>query len=110
MLNQNVFKVSLDAGAIIIDFNDTASKISGYSKNEVLGKNWFEVFIPDENMVEILTVFNDLFYGEKLYWEHTNNIICKNGTIKTLKWTNNIIKNENNKPKLITSIGTEIEK
>ncbi len=106
--NQEVFAISLDAGAIIVDFNETASKISGYSKDEVIGKNWFEVFIPDENILDVLKVFNDLFHGKNLHWEHTNSILCKDGTSKTIKWINNIIKDHNQKPKLIYSLGTEV--
>ncbi len=106
MPNQTQFKVSLDAGAIIVDFNETASQISGYSKGEVIGKNWFEIFIPDSNIVEVLNVFSNLFYGKNSQWEFTNDIICKDGTTKTIKWANEIITDDNEKPKLISSVGT----
>ncbi len=108
MLNQNVFEVSLDAGAIIIDFNETASNISGYSRDEVLNKNWFEIFIPESDIVEILKVFSDLFHGSNSHWEYTNDIRCKDGTTKTIKWINNIIFDTNNRPKLINSQGTVV--
>jgi len=106
MLHQEPFKVSLDSGALIANFNTTASEISGYAKDEVLGKNWFEVFIPNEDLLEVLKVFNSLFYGENLHWEYTNDITCKDGTLKTIKWVNNIALNNQNKPKLIHSSGT----
>jgi PAS domain S-box-containing protein len=108
MSSQNVFTVSLDAGAIILDFNDIASDISGYTKKEVLGKNWFEIFIPDSNLVEVLEVFSDLFHGQNTHWEFTNEIKCKDGSTKTLKWVNNIIKDEKNRPSQIYSIGVVI--
>jgi len=110
MSHQDVFAVSLDAGAIIIDFNETASKISGYSKEEVIGKNWFEIFIPEADLVKVLGAFNGLFYGDDSYWEFTNDITCKDGTTKTIRWSNNIIKDNNNKPKLIYSLGVEVDK
>ena len=108
MLNLELFEVSLDSGAIIIDFNDKASEISGYKREEVIGKNWFEIFIPNEDMVEILEVFSNLFYGKNLHWEYTNDIVCKDGKIKTIKWNNKIILDKNKNHRLIYSLGTEI--
>jgi len=108
MLSQKVFIVALDSGAIITDFNDAASRISGYSKDEVIGKNWFEIFIPDRNLLEVLQVFSDLFQRKDYHWEHTNVIVCKNKTKKTIKWMNNIITDNKNRPRLIYSLGLEV--
>lgn len=108
MSNKNIFTVSLDAGAIILDFDDTSSNISGYTKKEVLGKNWFEIFIPDSNLVEVLEVFSDLFHGQNTHWEFTNNIRCKDGSTKTIKWVNNIIKDDKNRPTEIYSRGVVV--
>ena len=102
------FEVWLDEGAIIIDFNNTASILSGYSKNEVIGQNWFELFIEDDNILEVLTIFNNLFNKNNLSWKYTNSIICKNGTRKTFSWENNIIIDKKAKHKLIHSLGKEI--
>ncbi|MEA3498175.1 MAG: PAS domain S-box protein [Campylobacterota bacterium] len=108
MENQDVFSVSLDAGAIIVEFNETASIISGYRRDEVIGKNWFELFIPESDTVEVLDVFTDLFHGENSHWEYTNDITCKDGSLKKIRWINNIIRDEDLNPKLIYSLGVEV--
>lgn len=108
MQTQDVFMVSLDAGAIILDFNEIASNISGYTKEEVLGKNWFEIFIPDSNLVEVLKVFNGLFNGKNIDWEYTNEIVTKDGSKKTIKWINKLLKDERNRPIKVLSSGVEI--
>ncbi|MCV6606954.1 MAG: PAS domain S-box protein [Campylobacterales bacterium] len=100
------FQVQLDAGAIIKEFNDEACQISGYTKEEVIGKNWFEVFIPESNMMEVLEVFQNLFKGDNSYWEFENEITCKNGEKKLLKWSNEILRNNIGKPYGISSKGT----
>jgi len=105
MKKDDVFAVSLDQGAIIIDFNEFASKLTGYSLKEVIGKNWFEIFIKPSNMIEILDVFTGLLNGNNMYWEHTNEIICKDNRKITLKWTNKIVVDEKNKQKFIRSTG-----
>ena len=102
------FEVKLDAGAIIIEFNDEASRISGYSKEEVIGRNWFEVFIPNSNLLELLAVFERLFKGDNSYWEHENYITCKNGEKKLIKWSNTILRNNIGNAYAILSSGIEI--
>ena len=75
----------------------------------MIGRNWFEIFIPNDDIVKILEVFTNLFYGKDLYWEYTNDIVCKDDSIKTIKWNNSIIKDEKQRHKLIHSLGTEIK-
>lgn len=90
MSDKNIFTVSLDAGALILDFDDISSNISGYTKKEVL------------------EVFSDLFHGQNTHWEFTNNIRCKDGSTKTIKWVNNIIKDDKNRPTEIYSRGVVV--
>jgi len=108
-LDHELFEVWLDEGAIIIDFNDIASKVSGYTRDEVVGKNWFELFIQEENIVDVLMVFNNLFRNDSLSWKHTNEIVCKDGSIKTLKWKNQIVVDKREKHKLVHSFAKVIE-
>ena len=107
-IDEKYFSVTLDSGALIVDFNGTASQISGYSKKELLGKNWFEIFIPDSNIVEVLGVFSSIFNGNNTSWEYENEITIKDGSLKTIKWQNSIIKNDRNQPLFIHSLGTEV--
>ncbi|NOQ30419.1 MAG: PAS domain S-box protein [Helicobacteraceae bacterium] len=108
MQQDNKFIVSLDSGAVIVEFNEIAEQVSGYSKEEVMGKNWFNIFIPDSDLVEVLYVFNDLFYGTNITWENINDIKCKDTQIKTFKFENNIIKDKHGKAISIHSVGTEL--
>ena len=45
----NAIVLTLDENANIITFNAFAERLTGYHKNEVMGKNWFEIFIPRQN-------------------------------------------------------------
>jgi len=84
---QETHEVKLDADSLIIEFNRGAEKISGYSAQEVLGKNWFKIFIPNDDLPEILKIFSDIFLGKNHHWEHTNEIFIKSGETVKLKWT-----------------------
>jgi len=108
MQNKDFFSVSLDSGALVLDFNEKASLSSGYSKDVVIGKNWFELFIPDSDLVEVLQVFSNLFHGDTTDWEYVNDITCKDKSTKTMKWTNSIIRDDKRRPIKILSFGVEV--
>jgi len=98
MPNEIILSVTLDSKATIVSFSDTDSCITGYEASEVIGKNWFEVFISKQNTQEIQNVFENFFMGDLSYWEYENSITCKDGTHKHLKWQNALKRNLNNDP------------
>ena len=103
---QNIeFSVSLDSKATIITFSDTHSCVTGYTASDVIGKNWFELFIPESNTKEMQKVFDRFFQGDLSFWEYENLITCKDGTKRTLKWKNALKRDANNDPIAVYSEG-----
>jgi len=88
MDDENTFYVVLDTHANIIAFEGLASSISGYTASEVIGRNWFELFIPESNLEEMLNVFNGFLDGDLSFWEYENEITCKDGTHQLIRWKN----------------------
>lgn len=82
MKENKTIVVSLDSGALITEFNEYAEKFTGYTRNEVIGRNWFEIFIPDADILEVLEAFNSLFHGENMFWKFENKITLKDGSKK----------------------------
>ena len=103
------FEVKLDAGAIIVGFSEGAEAISGYQADEVLGKNWFEVFITEGDIVKVLKVFQDIFLGKNLHWDNTNEIRIKSGETISIYWSNQIIMDENGNRLHVLAKGSVIE-
>ncbi|MFC2074563.1 PAS domain S-box protein [Campylobacterota bacterium] len=108
MLKDNLFRVTLDTNANIIDFDEGASALSGYSPSDVLGKNWFETFIPEENLDEILAVFKGFLEGDLSFWEYQNKITCKDGSTHLVQWKNFLRRDSENNPVAIHSEGNLI--
>ena len=99
--------VILDKDANIVEFNEYAQKLSGYTKEDVLYKNWFDVFIDTEQKEKIKDVFDDVIKGKNLHWGYENEIVCKNGSKKTLSWHNSIIEEKKNE-RFVLSMGMDI--
>ena len=87
--------VVLDNLANIVEFRDP-SNITGYRENEIINKNWFDVFIHYVDKQEIMTVFTGLLTNEAPHWTYDNRIICKNGEEKLLHFNNHKIPSPSN--------------
>ena len=103
--NPHYIKVILDKNGIIVEFKSTLRGLQ-YTKEEVIGKNWFDTFIANNDKEEILKVFNDLFNNQTEVWETCNNDIrCKGGGHLYIDFTNDII--TINGEKYVYSFGVE---
>ena len=76
----NSFIVVLDVNANIILFNKYAEKLTEYKKEEVLGKNWFNLFIPTKNGSVIPEVFSNVLKELPEFSSYENPILCKTGS------------------------------
>ena len=99
--------VGFDKDHIIRLFNKGAEDITGYTKAEVIGKDWFKIFFPKE----LLNEMNKVWEGA---WEITahsyiNSILCKTGNEIIVSWqTTGIYEGEDVSKHLLISIGEDI--
>lgn len=86
----NVIILGLDPDGKINIFNKMAETITGYSRDEVVGRSWFETLVPRERFPEVWQEFERLTAGgaPSLY---ENPIITKDGTERYIMWQNSQI-------------------
>ncbi|MBN2355233.1 PAS domain S-box protein [candidate division KSB1 bacterium] len=84
----NAIVVGLDLQGNITVFNQAAVKITGYSRKELQGRNWFKVLVPRERYPEVWSIFQRLKNGE-LPKNFENPILTKNGEERYIVWQNN---------------------
>lgn len=90
----NVMVVGLDLKGNVSIFNSTAEHLTGYKREEVMGKNWFNeipILIKDD-VPRVNNVFNDITSDNAISNEVENPIITKDGEIKYVLWRNNEIR------------------
>ena len=104
----NTILVVLDPNANITLFNKFAETITGYKKNEVLHKNWLDIFIPQKIKTEIPIIFSSILENQKQYSTNENAILCKDGSEKNILWQNTVLRNSDNNILGILSIGTDL--
>ncbi len=94
----DILVVSLDENGIVQMINNPGCKILGYKKSEILGKNWFENFLPERMRKEVFAVFQKLMAGQvKLVEHYENPVLTKKGKEKLLYWHNSILKDRSGK-------------
>jgi len=104
----NTFIVVLDTNANITLFNKFAEELTGFKKKDVLGKNWFDLFIPKRNGAVIPKVFQDVLKEMPGVSSYENPIICNDGSERLISWRNTVLKDETGKISGILSIGIDI--
>ncbi|WGI18014.1 MEDS domain-containing protein [Methanonatronarchaeum sp. AMET-Sl] len=99
----NVWINVLDTDGNVKVWNKAAERISGYSKEEVIGhdKIWRWLYPDEQYRQEITQKVGQIFQGEELE-NYETTIQCKNGGKKTISWTSHPL--EDNEGEIIGSI------
>ncbi|MCP4603381.1 MAG: PAS domain S-box protein [Proteobacteria bacterium] len=95
------------AGVILVAINDKGEvalinkkgcEILDYSEKEIIGKNWFDNFIPKWLKDKLLPVSDKLLSGELKPVEYYENpILTRSGEERIIAWHNSILKDETGK-------------
>ncbi len=118
--NQNFLKNILDIAEVIILLIDKNKNVAMINKkgvellgckeeNEIVGKNWFDNFIPESKRNKLNYIF-DLILSEKAEFEKNieNPILSKNNTEKIIRWSNIVLKDKYGKIYGVLSSGYDI--
>jgi len=107
----NSIILTLDKEANISSFNKYAEQLTGYSKEEVLDKNWFDIFITNKDKSDVISIFNqDIFGKSHRYSQNENEIRLKNGENRVISWNNSPILSSTGEAIGVLSIGSDITK
>ncbi|MDA3843837.1 MAG: PAS domain S-box protein [Candidatus Kapabacteria bacterium] len=99
---------TLDSNANITTFNRYAEELTGYKKAEVLGKNWFDIFIPEKYQETVPAVFKDALKNMQVADQYENPILIKSGEERLISWSNNVLRDNSNNITGVLSIGLDI--
>ncbi len=90
-----VMFVFIDAEQKVAYINKKACDILGYKEEEIIGKNWFDFFIPENVREPVKEVFKRLMTGEIEPIEYFENpVLTRDGCERLISWHNAILKDE----------------
>ena len=90
-----VILVVIDAKQNITLMNKRGCEILGYDEEEIIGKNWFDNFVPDNEREQVREGFVQFISGEIEPMEYFENIVStKSGTVRLIAWHNTVLKDD----------------
>ncbi len=91
-----VIIVAINRDQEVTLINEKGCEILGYNQEEILGKNWFDHFIPELNGGSVKDVFNMIMNGEIEPVEYfENKVRTSSGDTKIIAWHNTVLRDEN---------------
>jgi len=89
--------------------NRKGAQMLGFTEEEIIGRNWFDDFIPDRLRGSVRTVFTRLMAGEITPVEHHENpVLTRDGTERLVAWNNTLIRDEGGRIIAALSSGEDI--
>jgi PAS domain S-box-containing protein len=87
----NALVVGLDAEARITVFNPAAEAITGFRREDVLGKSWFETLVPRERYPEAWTAFAS-FRSTGTAGDTESPVVTATGAERIIAWRNSVLR------------------
>jgi len=97
----------LDTEGRIVRFNPYMEAISGYSLEEVKGKDWFSTFLPKQDYAKIRKLFTKAVSDIQISG-NVNSIMTKDGRELEIEWYNKTLKDAKGNIVGVLAIGQDI--
>jgi diguanylate cyclase (GGDEF)-like protein/PAS domain S-box-containing protein len=102
-----LFAIMLDTEGNVTFCNEHLLSATGWRKNEILGKNWFETFLPKDSASRRDDYTRAIQRGA-IVSRHENEILTSNNKILLVAWSNIVLRDENGNATGTASIGEDI--
>jgi PAS domain S-box-containing protein len=90
-----VMFVIINESGVVSLINQKGAEILGYKADEIIGKNWFDNFLPTSERKNVKSIFKKIVTGEVEQFEYYEySIIARDGSEKIIAWHNTILKDK----------------
>ncbi len=100
--------VLLDIVGIVTYCNPYLLSVTGYDRDDVIGRNFFEVFLPEDQRLEASRGF-DATIGRGVIAAHLEmEIVTRSGERRVILWNNTVLRNPQGSVLGTASIGSDV--
>ena len=106
----DLIAVQLDMDGNITFCNNFLLKLTGWKKEDIFSRNWFDIFIPTADRQKVKNVFFELAMEQKIdkYLHYENIILTKSGEERIILWVNVVLRNAAGEIVGISSLGVDM--
>jgi PAS domain S-box-containing protein len=91
---QDLVVVFVRSDETVSDINQKGCEVLEYSKGEVVGKSWFDNFVPEDIKEEMRMSFHQLLNGQYQRGYSEMRVLTKSGKERTISWHSLPVKGE----------------
>jgi PAS domain S-box-containing protein len=102
-----VMVLGLDSEGRVFLCNQAVEQVTGYSRDELLGRSWFELMSPPERFPQIWDYFEKFRSGKEVPSDQEHLILVKDGRDRLVAWSNSALY-EDGRLSAILSLGLDV--
>ena len=91
-----------------VSINPFGCELLECRKEDIIGKVWFDTFLPDEVKKDTKEYISSLFKPHNPFPPHLNFVKTASGKILTIEWHNIVIRDKDNAVKFIAGLGSDL--
>ncbi len=104
--NVAMIALALDPAGRITFANDFLLELTGWSRDEVLGGDWFALFTPEAE--ELRRVFLAQIDAGTFPNHYENDIVTRTGERRTISWSNSVLRDPEGRSEGTVSLGADV--
>ncbi len=108
LANVELVSLMLDRAGRITYCNDYLLRITGWQREAVLGRDWFELFVPSEIVDDMKHLYSTLLDNSPAAWHHESEILTRSGVRRLIRWNNSLLRSGSGEVTGTASIGEDI--
>jgi PAS domain S-box-containing protein len=101
----NLVAVALDPDGVVTFCNEGLCTTTGWPRDALLGRNWFELCMPDS---PIRRRFSRQIRQGSIRARFEDEIVCRDGSRRLIEWDNNVLRGPLGEPVGIVSLGVDV--
>ena len=90
--NLEMVAVTLDTDGSITYCNDHLLRLTGWTREELIGRDWFATFIPEDTLPLMKTTFAELLTDAPPAWHYENDLLTRMGRRLRIQWNNTVLR------------------
>jgi PAS domain S-box-containing protein len=108
LANLELIAMTVDRDARITYCNDHLLRLTGWTREELLGRDWYETFVPNEIVSNMRATFEALLGDAPHAWHHENEIVTRSGKRLLIQWNNTVLRSLSGDVTGAASIGGDV--
>jgi PAS domain S-box-containing protein/putative nucleotidyltransferase with HDIG domain len=104
----NMVAIMLDLQGNVLFCNEFTSRLTGWPAEELAGKNWFELFLPDDLRDASRRRYALAIETETIDDQYRGDIRVRDGSLRTIGWTSTWLRNAAGEISGVACLGEDI--